>query len=239
MIQLQLLTCNVHATSDPTVVSEWLEKRVAYRGIDIVTLQELTKGHRQAIAFRSALARSGTLYFENFRPGAADTGVWVRDGLKVVDHRTVPMGRATWWGHKAKREHAPRSMATATLNFGLTVASVHTPPGVNCLPFGLTGPKDRQRAWKAYMRHYRKWAMYQVDDFVAAGDWNEHARVRAPWSPRRIAGDLGDTPAYLTSGGTIDYPMSRGVEVSFVGDVGRAPGMDHEAMLYRIDVAGV
>lgn len=235
---MKVMTCNVHKTSDPVVVAKWMRELLGEIGPDVVLLQELTPRHTSALKVRTG--GSHRLFVGNERPGANEVGVLVHRDHKVTRDYNVPLGHQRWLGRHTGRLHTPRNMRVVQLRSGLHLASVHLPPGVDCTPHGLTGPKDRQKAWKQSYTRFRTWASHDFD-FVAGGDWNEHAGVRFPWSPRALAREIRDRvelPIELHTLGTIDYVMSRGLDVRPLRLIHDVPeGFDHTPGLYRVDSA--
>lgn len=238
---MKVMTCNVHKTSHPVGTAKWLREFLGDREqIKVVFLQELTPRHIAAIKVRTG--GQHRLYVGNERPGANEVGVLVHRELEVRRHYNQPLGNRRWRGRHTGRMHTPRNMRVVQLENGLHLGSVHAPPGVNCTPHGLTGPVDRQRAWQAFYKHYRDWASHDFD-FVVGGDWNEPARVRFDWSPRALARDIeyrAETAPKikLHSEGTIDYLMTRGVDVPWGRLVHNIPdGFDHKPGIWRVDYA--
>lgn len=225
---LVIMTLNVHATSDPEVVRKWLGPVIRGEGVDLVALQELTAGHIRALSQIAGYS----LLVDRGEPGSAETG-WLVSGTGNADAlvRAKRMTRDGWFGWRTGRQHTPRYMAVIKqdephLYFG----SVHTPPGVDVTVRGLTGPRDRQRAWRQYMRSLLRWA--DRPRFILVGDWNERPIDAPKWSPVWFARKVN---AFIEPTRTIDYMIYKGVVVKDHKDVVTPKGVDHDAHIFYVD----
>lgn len=228
---LVIQTLNVHATSNAALVRDWLDAVVHEEEVDMVALQELTPRHIRA--FRDITNYS--LLVDRGEPGSAETGWLVRgSGMDQVIGliRVKRMTRDGWWGWQVQQQHTPRYMAHIILSDPyLSAGSVHTPPGVDMTPKGLTGPRDRRRAWRQYMSNLRRWTQKR-QRFLLAGDWNERAAVKYKWSPNWLARIVG---ANLYPTGTIDYVMYKGMKVVDHKTVETPKGVDHDSHIFYMD----
>lgn len=203
----RVLLANLHATSWPAIVVPWLMAQCIARRVDVVLLQECTDRHARYLRRlpRWQLVRDGDEAILGRRRHLSEDAVYT--GLS-----------ATWRGKHTNADHAPRTIPAAIVRGWLTVVGVHFPPGWE------DGPEDRQKAGQEYLSALED--LEAGDAVLYGGDWNAVRLSKALRSFWRYYG--------LTQYGRgIDYvAASNRVYVASWRRIGRARGMDHDAVLY-------
>lgn len=231
-IYLRAGIVNVHATSDPRRMARWLENFAD--SLDFLFLQEVTQAHRAQFAARL----SPEWWFRGRWMGGNETAMVLgREEVFPSPSATYYSVGTGWWGHQVGRQHAPRTLPLVVTN-GILLGSIHAPPGVDFKPENdyPTGPEDRVRAYRRYMKDLRRAVEEQVAEhepkgIILAGDWNESIRSEGRRSPAWLAAKLGLWP---TVGVGIDYAMRSGF--SCPGGIethAKGPGMDHHPRIVK------
>ncbi len=208
LLRVRLLLANLHATSNPYVVVPWLLAQLLARRVDVALLQEVTDRHARLLSLlpRWELVRDGDEAILGRRRH-------LEDGFVVRDAST------SWRGHHTGEDHKPRTIPFGLVRGWLNVISVHYPPGWEA------GPQDRRQAGAAYTRRLEVLLEDLGGAVLAGGDWNAlrgSRLLRASWH------SLG----LRSYGAGIDYvAASLKVRVTRYRRIGRARGMDHDAVL--------
>ncbi len=208
--RVRLLLANLHASSRPAVVVPWLLALALGLRVDAVLLQEVTDRHARWLS-RLPVWRLVRL--------EGDEAILARRHV-LGDPGVLLEASTAWRGHHTGEDHKPRTIPTALLRGWLRVLAVHYPPGWEA------GPDDRRQAGVTYMSALENLLETLEEDAVlAGGDWNAirlSSALRASWRSSGLR----------SYGAGIDYvAASPHVRVTRYRRVGRAPGMDHSAVL--------
>lgn len=123
------------------------------------------------------------------RPGARETAILVRRGVRVSSSWCAQLTRAGWITVRGGRT-APKYMPTALVGGWLRVAVVHAPPSVRYRGGRRpVGPVRRVASMVALMARVLRFARRRPrgQSVLIAGDWNATPAARGPYSPRWLA----------------------------------------------------
>lgn len=214
-------TYNMKVHRDPYAARVFLGHWARTHGLDFVLLQELTGYHaavREIPGYRLVAA--------NGWPGASNTGVLVRDGVRA-DRRRAVRTSGRWLRRDGVSWHPPRTWVGCRLDGWLSVLSVHMPPRVDVHGAHLHGPALSQRAYAGCAERLAKLPGWDL----LGGDWNEGTRPRGRYSPRWVARRRGWR---LHPAPGVDFAMAGpGIVVDRV-HVDDGGGSDHRAVRFRV-----
>ena len=227
---------NLHATSEPRPMARWLENFADTR--DVLFLQEMTPRHLSQILFRL-----GDDWHMIADRGERETAAVMlrKSRFPLPTAASIFTVGTGWWGHQAGRQHAPRRLPLVVSN-GTLFGSVHAPPGVDFVDGETTGPEDRVRAYRRYMKDVRlavedMRSLHETRTTLLAGDWNEKFDSEGRRSPQWLAKKLGLGSRFHPE--SIDYALLGGEGgMSGARPMGRGPGADHEARAFTFVTTG-
>lgn len=206
---VRLVLANLHATSNPLIVVPWLLALLWRLRADVALLQEVTPRHARLLRHlpRWQLVELGSEAILGRRRHLSRSHVR-RDAS------------TTWTGRHTGDDHEPRTIPSALVRGWLRVVCVHYPPAWEA------GPDDRRQAGALYMHNLEAYleAMHP-GAVLCGGDWNALRTSRALRASWRHSGlrPYGLGIDYVAASDDVETPSWR--------RVGRAPGMDHDAVL--------
>lgn len=209
---VRILSANLHTTSNPAVVVPWLWVNAALHRVDAMTLQEVTPRHARWLR-----RRPGWVLVKN--PDTQEA-LYVRRRHSAA-YRAPRLLDTGWERRRTEGMHPGRALPMATMRGWLVVGSVHLPPN------WLTGPHDRQVAGMACLSEMSDHVPAHVPVYLD-GDWNAKPTARELVSWRR------QNRLPVTEGHRIVHAAARRAIAEPWVNLGRAPGMDHDAHLAEV-----
>lgn len=219
-------TYNCLVGRSPAVVKDAVRDFMKNRNLDFLQLQEMTQ-------YRKVLNEIPGYKLITF-PGSRDhgeTGILVRDGIKVSDRESIQS--VGDWKSKDGEVRRARAATSVLLDGWLRVVSVHAPPAIDFRNGHAVGPEARVASYKNLMRKLERAAERYTrngEDIVMGGDWNEGPNSTGVGSPHWLARMAG---MKTHKGGHIDWQMTRGVRLTNM-QAGPSRGSDHRLWTFVI-----
>ncbi len=205
-------SANLHTTSRAPLVVPWLWAASHTHGVDVWTLQEVTPRHAWWLRKRPRWVLTQARPFTE--------AVYSRRRLTTTRRVIRPISGP--WARKRKGGiHPGRSLPLATLRGWLPVGSVHLPPS------WVAGPSDRMHAGAGMLLNMAANLPGHVPLFLD-GDWNARPHEEGLTRWRQSAG------LPFTRGHRIVHAVSRRAYMGPLVNIGRAPGMDHDAHVVEV-----